>query len=280
MLHPEPPGILKEREDRLIADDDVAAEALRDHLRHSSSAVTVVADPNQVMCVLRQPSELNQLDQLIHYGRDYYASIFETRNWRSQLEVFKLSSLESFYFNLFDGYALLDVEEEVELAFWHFDRAFNLVKEILETGTLLFLPYLYHILLQGRRLRQRDILLKLLDFVPQLIRTRFPHLRPVQDSLVFLRKMSPEQRGHCSSRAFWNILEQLKLRFQDCIPDQERLQRASEVLCLPSWIPSWELVPSWYLVKSNLDEGAKGLTNYELTSLAIWRLARNAELSK
>ncbi|KAE9372648.1 hypothetical protein N431DRAFT_457350 [Stipitochalara longipes BDJ] len=77
---PEPSDILKEHEHRHIVDGNIATVAFRDYLCHSSSAVTIVADPNQVMRVLQQPSELNQLDQLIHYGHDYYASIFETRD--------------------------------------------------------------------------------------------------------------------------------------------------------------------------------------------------------
>jgi hypothetical protein len=265
---PELANIEDEVEDHHILGDENSTKKPRNHFHHFSSRITVIPDPNQVAGVPQQSPELTQLDQLLHHGRNYYTSLFEREDWKNQQKYFNLSSLESFYHNLFDGHTLLE-SGGVKVAFWHFDRAFSLIKRVLEQGPLLFLPYLYHILLQGRAFQTQDVLLKMLDFISEMIRMRFPDLRPVQDSLVLLHGMSPEQRRNCTSRSFQSILSQLKDAFQDCIPDEVQLHRAAEVLCTE---------PSCDRLLRDDDQGTRDVEGYQLTSLAVWRLARDADL--
>jgi hypothetical protein len=258
---PEPANIPVQSGDRPVS-GIVATQSFENDLCRSSSGITVIPDPNQVGGVLRQSLELSQLDQLLHCGRDYYNSCFEGRDWKIQQEIFEITSLESFYHNLSDGHNLVNAGQ-VNVAFEHFDRAFGLIKGLLEKGTLLFLPYLYHILLPWQQIQQQDVLLNMLEFISQMIRTRFPHLRPVQQSLALLHGMSVEQRYNCSTRVFQSLLNRLQGVFLDDVPDESQLGEASKVLC-----PSGPL---------NSCLGPPSPDNYRKMALAVWQLYRDAE---
>jgi hypothetical protein len=242
----------------------MTTETSENLIRHSGSGIMVTPDPNQVAQVLQQSTELNKLDQLLHYGRDYYNSVFEGSHWKHRHKSFDLSSLESFYHNMAEGHWLLD-DGQLSMAFERFDCAFDLIKAILDRGTLLFLPYLYHLLLPGRGIQHQDVLLKALEFISQMIHTRFPHLRPVESSLALLWKMSAEDRGQYSIRVLQFLLDRLKGVFNDQ-PDKSQLWEAAKVLC-----SSAQLNPC---------EEPTGSNDYAKTSLAVWKLSRDAELSQ
>jgi hypothetical protein len=243
----------------------MTTESSENLIRHSGSGIMVMPDPNQVDQVLQQSAELNKLDQLLHYGRDYYNSVFEGSHWKHRHKSFDLSSLESFYHNMAEGHWLLD-DGQLSIAFERFDCAFDLIKAILDQGTLLFLPYLYHLLLPGRGIQHQDVLLKALEFISQMIHTRFPHLRPVESSLALLWKMSAEDRGQYSIRVFQFLLDRLKGVFYNDQPDESQLREAAKVLC-----SSAQLNPC---------EEPTGSNDYAKTSLAVWKLSRDAELSQ
>jgi len=106
------------------------------------------------------------------------------------------------------------------------------------------------------------VLLKMLAFVSQMIHVRFPHLRLIENSLVLLHGMSIKQRGNCSVRVFQSLLDQLKAVFHDDVPNELQLREAAKQLCLP--------------VHDNPGRDANGTNGYKLTSLAVWRLAKDA----
>jgi hypothetical protein len=259
---PEPTNIPTESGDRPVSGIEVATKSFENDLRRSSSGITLIPDSNRVGRVLPQSLELSQLDQLLHYGRDYYNSFFEGRDWKIQQEIFEITSLESFYHNLSDGHNLVNAGQ-VNVAFEHFDRAFGLIKGLLERGTLLFLPYLYHILLPWQQIQQQDVLLKMLEYISQMIRTRFPHLRPVQQSLALLHGMAVEQRYNCSTRVFQSLLNRLQGVFLDDVPDESQLREASKVLC-----PSGPQNACLHLSAPD---------HYRKTVLAVWQLYGDAE---
>jgi hypothetical protein len=259
---PEPTNIPVESGELPVSGIEVATKSFENGLRQSSSGITLIPDPNRVGRVLPQSLELSQLDQLLHYGHDYYNNHFERRDWKLQQEIFEIISLESFYHNLSDGHNLVNAGQ-VNVAFEHFDRAFGLIKGLLEKGTLLFLPYLYHILLPWQQIQQQDVLLKMLEFTSQMIRTRFPHLRPVQQSLTLLHGMAVEQRYNCSTRVFQSLLNRLQGVFLDDVPDESQLREASKVLC-----PSGPL---------NFCQGPPSPDNYRSMALAVWQLYRDVE---
>jgi len=227
---PEPTNIPVESGDCPVSGIEVATKSFENDPRRSSSGITLIPDPNRVGRVLPQSLELSQLDQLLHYGRDYCNSWFERRDWKIQQEIFEFISLEYFYHNLSDGYNLVNTSQ-VNIAFEHFNTAFSLIKGLLERGTLLFLPYLYHILLRWQGTQPQDVLLKMLEFISQMIRTRFPHLRPVQKSMTLLHGMSVEQRYNCSTRVFQSLLNRLQSVFLGDVPDESQFREASKVLC-------------------------------------------------
>lgn len=241
----------------------IPAEMSATQLHDTGSEITVMPDPNQIAHVLRQSEDLQKFDQLLRYGRDYYNSLFESSDWRTRQKALELSPLENFYHSLAKGYGFLDAGQ-VTVAFKCFDCAFNLIKRILEDGILLFLPYLYHILLPERGIQQQDVLLKLLEFISLMIGDRFSNLRPVQNSLVILWGMPAEIRGQCSTRVFQCLLEQLKGVFHNNVPDEHQLRDASKVLCTPA-----QLDPC---------QESQYLNGYQQTSLAVWKLAKDAEL--
>jgi hypothetical protein len=211
---PEPTNIRSG--DRPVSGIEVATKSFENDPCRSSSGITLIPYPNRVGRVLPQSLELSQLDQLLHYGRDYYNSWCERRVWKGE-PVFGIPSLIDFYLNLSHGQDLVNAGQ-VNKAFELFDRAFDLIKGLLEKEALLFLPYLYHILLRWQGTQPQDVLLKMLEFISQMIRTRFPHLRPVQESLTLLHGMSVDQRCNCSVRVFQSLLNRLHSLLDDA-PD-------------------------------------------------------------
>jgi hypothetical protein len=260
---PKPSSILAEGENSNLSDNCIVTAPSGNRVRHSSAGVTVIPVPSQVAGVLQQSPELSQLHQLLHYGRHYYNSLFEARDWKNQQKSFELSSLETFYHKLSDGHTMLDAGY-ITVAFQHFDSAFDLIKWILDEGALLFLPYLYHMFLPVKEFQQQEVLLKMLAFVTQMIHVRFPHLRLIKNSLVLLHGMSIKQRGNCSVRVFQSLLDQLKAVFHDDVPNELQLREAAKQLCLP--------------VHDNPGRDANGSDGYKLTSLAVWKLAKDANL--
>jgi hypothetical protein len=236
---PEPTNIPVGSEDRPVSGIEVANKSFENDLCRSSSGITLIPYPNRVGRVLPQSLELSQLDQLLHYGRDYYDSWFERQNVKTQQEMFWITCLRYFFDNLWDGHYLVNAGQ-VNKAFEHFDVAFGLIKGLLEKETPLFLIYLYRILLPWQRIQQQDVLLKMLEFISQMIRTRFPHLRPVQQSLTLLHGMSVEQRYNCSTRVYQSLLSRSLGAFLDNVPIESQLHeaptmlfylRAAEVVC-------------------------------------------------
>jgi hypothetical protein len=67
-------GIIADRAARHIPDTKMVTRSSESQLRQSISGIIIIPDPNQVTQAIQQPTELNQLDQLLHYGRDYYNS--------------------------------------------------------------------------------------------------------------------------------------------------------------------------------------------------------------
>jgi hypothetical protein len=205
---PEPTNIPVESGDRPVSGIEVATKSCENDLCRSSSGITLIPDPNRVGRVLPQSLELSQLDQLLHYGRDHYNIWFERQKLKTHREIFWMTSLRSFFDNLWDGHYLVNAGQ-VNKAFEHFDVAFGLIKGLLEKETPLFLIYLYHILLLWQGTQPQDVLLKMFEFISQMIRTRFPHLRPVQKSLTLLHGMSVDQRYNCSVRVCQSLLNRL-----------------------------------------------------------------------
>ncbi|KAE9381185.1 hypothetical protein N431DRAFT_457795 [Stipitochalara longipes BDJ] len=150
------------------------------------------------------------------------------------------------------------------VAFQHFDSAFDLIKSILDEGTLLFLPYLYHMFLTKKYTYRKEVLLKMLAFISQMIHLRFPHLRLIKKSLVLLHGMDNEQRDNCSVRVFQSLSDQLIAVFHDDIPSEYQLREAAKQLCLP--------------VKGFSGQDKNESDGYKLTTLAVWKLAKDAEL--
>jgi hypothetical protein len=251
---PEPTKIVTADDHTHLKATAIPAQTPATQLHDASSAITVMPYPNQIATVLPQPEDLHKLDQLLRYGRDYYSSLFEGPDWRVRQKALELSPLENFYHSLAEGHVFLDAGQ-VTVAFKRFDYAFELVKGILDDGPLLLLPYLYHLFLPGRGIGQQDVLLKVLEFISEMIHTRFPHLRPVQESLALLCRISCKQRRHYSIRIFQSILDQLRSVFRDDAPSELQLQQATELLCTPTHTD-----------------------NFNMTSRAIWKLSKDAEL--
>jgi hypothetical protein len=166
---------------------------------------------------------LSQLDQLLHLDRNYYDAVFENPDWRSKDNTFELGSLDTFYHHMMDGQSLLDRSKVTE-AFRRFNHAFDLVQDLLKQQILLFLPYLYHMMSPGSRVRRQEVLSQLLDFVSQMAQRCYPQLHPIQHSLTLLHRMSVEDRGESSARVFQSILNRLRLEFEADVPDEFELR--------------------------------------------------------
>lgn len=252
-----------DREDHSIGGAETGNERFQKDLATSDCGVAVILHPNQVSRLLKQSPELSELDQLLHLGRDYYDSIFERREWKAQQKSFELGSLELFYHHLSDGHALLNAGLVID-AFRYLNNAFDFIKDILDEETLLFLPYLYHLLLSDNSTQHQDVLQTMLKFISDMIETRFRRPHPIQRSLLLLQKIPAEQRKYQSRRAFQSLVEQLKGVFQDEKPDESQLHKAATVLCSPA--------------RMSLTREIQSLNGFQKTSLAVWKLSEDAEL--
>jgi len=251
---PEPTKIAPTDENAHLKATGIPAKTSVTQLHDANSEITVMPDPNQMATVLRQPEDLHKLDLLLRFGRDYYSSLFEGSDWRIRQKALELSPLEKFYHSLAEGHVFLNAGQ-VTVAFTRFDYAFDLVRGILEDGPLLLLPYLYHLFLPGRGIGQEEMLLKVLEFISEMIRTRFPHLRPVQESLALLCKISCEQRRYYSIRLFQSVLDRLRSIFRNEALNDIQLQQPANLLCTPTHTD-----------------------NLNMTYRAIWKLSKDAEL--
>ena len=228
-------------------------------LHHTNPTIIALPDSDQVDHMITLTGTLNQLDQLLRLGWNYYDSVFENPGWRSKDDVFELGSLEMFYHHMFDGQSLLERSRMTE-AFEHFSRAFDLIHHLFSQQIFLFLPYLYHMMLPTRQIRRQEVFSQLLDFIPQMAEKCCPQLNPIQRSLTLLRHMSVEDRGESSKRVFQSILNRLRVGFEADIPDE--FQLLSSVICQE---------------RANLTL-ERNLGSYKLTSVVVWELAKDAEL--
>jgi hypothetical protein len=226
---------------------------------HPYSTAVALLDPNQVDHMMPLTSTLSQLDQLLHLGRNYYDAVFEKPDWRSKDNTFELGSLENFYHHMFDGQLLLGSSHVTE-AFQQFDRAFDLIHHLLSQQTFLFLPYMYHMMLSSWHIHGQEVVSQLLDFVSQLARKCYPQLNLIPQSLMLLHPMSFEDRGESSKRVFQSILDRLRVKFESDIPDDFEL--LSDAICQTRANVAIE----------------QSLGNYKLTSIAVWKLAKDADL--
>jgi len=258
--------------DRAIHDPEALIDATDLDLYHGinvghngvESPIMALPDPNHVDPMMPVTVTLSQLEQLVHLGCAYYDSIFENVSWRSMEKTFDLGSLEIFYHNMIDGQILLERHRVAE-AFKYFGRAFDLIHHLLNSQVLLFLPYLHHMMLLSRRIRRHEVFSLLLDFICQMSETCYPIL-PIKHSLALLHNMSAEDRAESSERALRSILDRVQVEFQADVPDE--LELRSDTVCSLARQPQTD-----FPVQHNLD-------NYKLTSIAVWKLVREAETFK
>jgi hypothetical protein len=225
----------------------------------AKTAVVALPDPNQVGHAIHLSTTLDQLDQLLHLGHNYYACVFDDPQWRAKDSKFELESLEMFYHHVFDGQSLLERDCVAE-AFEYFNSAFDLIDTLLKQQAFLFLPYLYHMMLPDRMISRQEVLSELLRFVSQMARTRNSQLAPIQHSVEILQKMSINDRDQTSQRVFRSLLDYIRIPFE---------LESTEML-------KWQ-VDLCSLARQNTDL-EQNLDNYKLISIAVLRLADDADL--
>jgi len=226
---------------------------------HSNYAVMALPDPVPTGPLMPFTATLSQLDQLLHLGRNYYDAVFEKPDWRSNENVFELGSLENFYHLMFEGQTLLGCSHVSE-AFQQFDRAFDLVHHLLKRQTFLFLPYLYHLMLPSCHLQGHEVVSRLLIFVSELAQQCNHQCNPISSSLTLLLQMSLEDRGESAKRVFRSILDHLRVEFERDIPQESELR--SNMVCQSR-------------ANSTIEQN---LGNYKMTSIAVWKLAKDADI--
>jgi hypothetical protein len=224
-------------------------------------SVVALPDPDQVDRTISITSTLGQVEQLLYLGRAYYDAIFEDPTWRSNLNTFNVGALETFYHHVFDGQSLLE-ENNVNEAFEHFERAFDLVRTLLSNQVLLFLPYLYHLLLPDRRIRRQEVISQLLYFIFRMTTTTCcPRLRPIQHSLSLLGCMSLEDRGESSKRVYQCLLDRVRIHFDSDV-QTNGFDMDPNVLCFHARAEP---------------VGRETVDNYKLTSIAVMGLVNDAD---
>jgi hypothetical protein len=119
---------------------------------------------------------------------------------------------------------------------------------------------MYHMMLSSWHIHGQEVVSQLLDFVSQLARKCYPQLNPIPQSLMLLHHMSFKDRGESSKRLFQSILDRLRVKFEGDIPDDFEL--LSDVICQTRANVAIE----------------QSFGNYKLTSIAVWKLAKDADL--
>jgi hypothetical protein len=182
----------------------------------TSAGYVVVAfpDPGQIDRNAPSISAFRPVEQLLYLSQAYYNGIFDNPAWRNNHDYFNVDTLEIFYHHMFDGQLLLE-ENKVPEAFVYLNQGFDLVQSLLEQQSLLFLPYLFHLLLPDRGMCRTEIVLRLLGFTHQMSSVYWPQLHPIQQSLKLLGCMSLEERGESSRRVFQSVLDRVRIEFDD-----------------------------------------------------------------
>ena len=265
---PEPDAVAG---DRVIHDLEVPTDptnlATHEGFNIDNVDSPIVALPvfNQVDPVMPLNATMSQLEQLLHLGRAYYDGVFEKPHWRSIDNTFQLGPLERFYHHMFDGQILLERHYIAE-AFQHFDLAFDLIRNLLNRQVLLFLPYLYHMMLQSRQIHRPEVFSHLLSFLYQICQTCYPQQHPIRHSITILHNMSIEDRAASSKCSLQSIADRLQVEFEADVPDE--LELGSDAICS---------LGHQLQTESPVQRAQDA---YKLTSIAVWKLINEAAMLK
>lgn len=213
----------------------------------------------------------SQLEQLLYFGRTHYDSVFEKPSWRTMTKAFDLRSLEAFYHEMFEGQWSLEKSSETcaREAFQHFSRAFDLVYSLLYQQTLLFLPYLYHMMRQFRNVRGQEVVSKLLAFIANMGEIH-PDQYQVRQSVALLHQLPAEERTEFSGRVFQSILDRMNAEFRPDFDDDVYFRSKASKVCLCDF------------ACQTRTEGilSETMNDFRYTSIAVWNLVAEAEILK
>jgi serine/threonine protein kinase len=177
------------------------------------SAVGLLPASNGIDPVLHLTLESMQLQQLLVANQIYYRAIFEIPDWRDRSALFDLGLLERFYHDMFEGQSHLEREHWLT-AFTFFDRAFGLVHDILTRQILLFLPYLYHLIINFQDVRNPEVICRLLDFFSRMSGIALHQNHPIKQTVAMLGKLSTQTRVSSARCVFESTLTHLQTEFE------------------------------------------------------------------
>jgi len=163
---------------------------------------------NHIQAIRSNAANFGELEHLLAFNSNYYEAIFDNPRWKEEDSSFDINSLELFYHSMYDGQAFLEAGNGT-LAFQQFDCAFNFVRDILKQRVLLFLPYVYHMMVQFGDLHNQEVIARLLDFIGRMAETCWSERHPIKCAAFALARMSPRYRALSAARTLQSSLDHL-----------------------------------------------------------------------
>jgi hypothetical protein len=224
---------------------------------YRSKDIIILPEQPQLIDTTSLTAPLNHLNSMLHLNRNYFDAMVEHPDWRTKSEIFDMKILEQFYHHMIDGQSLVKDHCMVE-GFKCFNKAFDLVRDLLRNRTVLFMPYIYHFVATGRCIEFQDVKGILLDFVTSMASYIGISLFPIRYSSSLLKRLSKDERVEYSKRVLGCILHLLKQSFEGNEPTEDEI--CSDMIC-----DYWQ--------KDNNVEYS--LNSTKLAAIAVWKLHKD-----
>jgi hypothetical protein len=217
--------------------------------------VIILPEQPQLIDTTSLTAPLNHLNSMLHLNRNYFGAMVEHPDWRTKSTIFDMKILEQFYHHMVDGQSLVKDHYMVQ-GFECFNRAFDLIRDLLRNRTVLFMPYIYHFVATGRRyIEFQDVKGVLLGFVASMASYVGTSMLPIHHSSSLLKILSGDERVEYSKRVLGCILDLLKKSFEGNEPTKDEI--CSDTVC------------HWWLYESDVESG---LNSTKLAAIAVWKL--------
>jgi len=223
------------------------------------NTIAATTDPNLMDMSLALPSPFHRLDQLLLLGRKYYDAICEDTNRRHKSLHCEVGEVEIFFHHIANGQKLLTANPDTHMAeaFAHFDAGCNMVRTVLDRGTLLFLPYVCYLLLVSGTERQNKIICHLLQFASSMARESPMQLHPLAHSLAVLSELPPSQWIGLSKPLLQSLVDRLRVEFEGDMIPEDQLDEIN--ICRP--------------------QSVANIFKHKITSIAVGKLSKDIQSS-
>lgn len=140
------------------------------------------------------PREYRYMDAVVLQTKEHYTTIFASRKMSVDNKTWTATSdnglSDQFYYTMYKGYSFL-YDGQRDKAFELFNKAFDLIHDLLTDGHVAFLIYVYELIIRYDGNAQEEPLLKLLEFMADMALTVFQReSHPIRLIAVWMKEAS------------------------------------------------------------------------------------------